>query len=497
MSKFFKRSLLAVSVASGLVMASTAHATHGMNMDSYGAIAGGMGGAAMASNVGNSAVMNNPATLGMNKDGNVIGLGYTLMAPRVWAETPQGMRSDSKGRWYHMPSASYIRTQGQFSFGAAVMAQGGMGTDYGSGSAAFAGGCAASTMTMGQCVPTMMSGQDIRSELSVGRMMFPLAYKVNDKVSLAAQLDVVWAGLDMRMDIDGNTFGMMAFPDGGTPGVGSASGSMVDGFKMMMGQGAIEDVNYARFDFSNDSRFTGDASSAGLGGKLGIVVQPTDRVTLGATYHMKTNLGDMKTGGANVSFAGTGAFFDQMLPPEAGGVATLTGDIRIRDFQWPETFAVGIAVQATDRLRLAADIKRLNWSKVMDTFDMSFTAANTPANGSFAGAQMDASLDQDWDDQTVFAIGGAYQLNDQWIVRAGANFSSNPIPDGTVNPLFPAITEQHYSAGFTYRINPRSALHGAITYAPRVTVTNTGPSLNGMKMSHAQTLHRVNYGYRF
>jgi long-chain fatty acid transport protein len=45
-----------------------------------------------------------------------------------------------------------------------------------------------------------LSGDEIRSEVGVGRLMFPLIYRASDALSLAAQIDLVWATMDVKMD---------------------------------------------------------------------------------------------------------------------------------------------------------------------------------------------------------------------------------------------------------------------------------------------------------
>jgi long-chain fatty acid transport protein len=51
-------------------LAGNAFATNGMNVEGYGPIATGMGGASMAYDNGTAAMMNNPATLGLDADGS-------------------------------------------------------------------------------------------------------------------------------------------------------------------------------------------------------------------------------------------------------------------------------------------------------------------------------------------------------------------------------------------------------------------------------------------
>ena len=209
---------LALTAVAALT-ATHAYATNGMNLEAYGAKAGGMGGASFGYDSGNSAVMNNPATLGLKPDGRTdFGIGLTLLMPDVASRHPMAGESASSGDTYYMPSVSWMHRAAPLTWGAAVLSQGGMGTEYGVGSSLFAGG----RDSAGN--PTALSGEDIRSEVGVGRVMFPLAYQVNDALSVAAQLDIVWATMDVRMDIDGQTFCLLA---AGTPGVGSVSGSLL------------------------------------------------------------------------------------------------------------------------------------------------------------------------------------------------------------------------------------------------------------------------------
>ena len=61
--------LLFLCIASVMV-STTAYATNGMDLEGYGPIATGMGGASMAYDNGTAAMMNNPATLGLMPEGN-------------------------------------------------------------------------------------------------------------------------------------------------------------------------------------------------------------------------------------------------------------------------------------------------------------------------------------------------------------------------------------------------------------------------------------------
>ena len=64
-----KRSVLAIGAALAVTASTSLWATNGMNFEGYGSRATAMGGASSAYDTGNSAVMNNPATLGLLEDG--------------------------------------------------------------------------------------------------------------------------------------------------------------------------------------------------------------------------------------------------------------------------------------------------------------------------------------------------------------------------------------------------------------------------------------------
>lgn len=430
------------------------HATNGMNLEAWGAKAAGMGGAGFGYDSGNSAIMNNPATLGLKPDGKAdLGLGLTLLAPDVSSSHPIAGSSDSGGDAYWMPTLSYIRRSGEFAYGIGMLAQGGMGTEYGVGSALFAGGMSSAGN------PVAMSGDEIRSEVGFGRLMLPLVWTPRPGLSLAGQLDLAWAGMDLRMDVDGQALAGML-------GQGLVTGGLVGMLPPTL--------DYARFDFSDDSAMTGKAKSYGWGYKLGAHYQINERLGVGVTYHAKTHMGDMKTGDAIMRVVSAG------MPME------LAGTLKVVDFQWPETYGLGVAYAPDEKWLWVADIKRIAWADAMRDFRMHFSAA--------PGMDIDVAMPQNWKDQTVVAAGVQYKLNRDVALRFGINHASNPVPGDTLSPLFPATTERHYTFGIGWRMNPNDTLAAALTYVPEDSDTNT---VTGIASSHGQYSVRVNYNHGF
>jgi long-chain fatty acid transport protein len=364
-----------------------------------------MGGASFAYDNGTAAVMNNPATLGLMGKGSRLDVALGFLGPDV-TSTHLGAPIGSGGDAYYMPAIGFVRSDGKFTYGVGMFAQGGMGTEY----------------------STSLDGRPERSELGVGRLIAPLAYKVSDDLIIGGSLDFVWAMLDMKMVMPG-----------------------------------------MRLEFSDGSDFTGKAKGTGFAGKLGFVYKASPTVTIGGTYHTETALNDLETGA-------TGAVFN-----------ATPGKITVHDFQWPATYGLGVAVQATPRTLIAADVKRINWRDVMKNFVMTFQPAGGPPMPSMA-------MPQNWKNQTVFSIGVAYKATDALTLRAGANLADNPIPDDTLHYLFPAIVENHYTVGLGYDFSKVSALNFSLSHAPEVSQTN---SMMGYRVEHSQTNWQLMYTHRF
>jgi long-chain fatty acid transport protein len=488
-----------------IVVSTTAYATNGMNMEGYGPIATGMGGASMAYDNGTAALMNNPATLGLMPQGDRLDVALGFLGPNVKATCEvgpcAGQTAASSGSAYYMPALGWVRKSGQFSYGIGMFGQGGMGTEY-SGDSFMAAG----------------SGEKVRSEVSMGRVLVPFAYEVNKDLSIAATADFVWVGMDLKMALSGAQFLDMAGSFGGSEKYGSVSGSMMTAFGNAVQGGMISDpythdatgavtgysgnpspVNWGRFDFSDESNMTGKAKGTGFAGKIGGTYKVSDVLTIGAAYHSKTAMSDLETNGAKVSFnanvdtglsqgqAATGVYVPATIP--------VTGKIEVKDFEWPQMAGIGMAYQVMDNLMIVADYKWINWADVMKNFKMTFTADATQtglAQG-FAGTELDATLFQKWKDQHVIMIGAAYKVSPEWVLRAGLNYANNPIPDTYLNALFPAIEKSHIMIGAGYMISKASSVDASFTYAPEVKQTSD----SGVTSTHSQTNAQAMYSYRF
>jgi long-chain fatty acid transport protein len=436
-----KHLLKLTPIAAACAAPLAAWATNGMNMEGYGPVSTGMGGASQAIDHGTAAMAQNPATLALMAPGSRFDAAIGFLGPDV-ASSMAGMpTAESGGTSYIMPAFGYAQRSGPWTYGLGVFAQGGMGTEYGADTFLAAG-----------------SGHPVRSELGVGRVILPLAYQVTPEFAVGATLDFMWAGLDMRFAASGAQLGGL---------VTAASGNLG------MALPALAGAPWTRIDFSNDNDFTGAASSTGWAAKIGAVYKPAATVTLGASYQFESSLGDMQTSTTGASMSAAGGFVDN-------------GRLTVVDFQWPSTVALGVSWQATPALLVAADLKRIGWSNVMKDFKMRYDSAGMGGSVSFA-------IPQNWDDQNVVNLGVAWAVDPALTLRAGANLADNPIPDAYVNPLFPATVKNHYTAGFGYRFSPASEFNASMTVAPESKVT----SGQGVVITHSQLNFQLMYTHRF
>ena len=441
------KALCAALTCAGCINPALVFANNGMDMEGYGPVATALGGTSFAYDNGTAAMMNNPATLAlMPRNSSRLDLAAGYLGPNV--ETSYGgMNAKSLADKFYSPAFGWVSKKNSWTYGIGIYGQGGMGTEYDGTSFMSAG-----------------SGRTARSELGVGRVLFPVAMDVSPNFSVGGTFDIVWAQMDMQMPLETTQIGAMQ-----GLGLVSFSGAMAGA----LGGMAAGDVAY--IDFSDNNRFSGKAKAAGYAGKIGFTYKLSSRLSVGGTYHSRTRLSDMEATDASLSIIKAG-----------GTTAVMNGTMTIKNFQWPDTYGLGVAFQASEQLMLAADYKRIGWKNVMQSFQMTFIDGAS-------GSDLNIAFPQNWEDQNVVMLGVSYKTTPALTLRAGLNLSNNPVPDYYMNALFPAIEKNHLTVGFGYAFRKASAVDFALSYAPKVEATNA----MGQSVSHSQVNGQFMYSYRF
>jgi len=458
-----------------LVSASHGFATNGMNLEGYGPISLGMGETSIASDSSTAAVMNNPATLALQESDNQLNVAFGFLGPDVKMESPDGQKANSNSDAFYMPALGYVHKNGNLSYGIAMFGQGGMGTNYASDSF-IAGG----------------SGGKAHSCVSVGRLIVPLSYRINEKLSIGVTADFVWAGMNLEMPMTGDQFADLTTP--GMQNSGTASGTLLNSMIPFMMAGY--QLDWARFEFNTGTQLTGEAMGGGVAAKVGILYQPNDRLSIGLVYHSQTELTDLETDNATMKFQ----MSNSNPPPGYPTVfpATVTGDIKVKNFEWPTLYGMGITYKAGVKWTLSFDLRQVMWADVMKNFEMQFTVNGDAGNDmtsmggpNMANQKLDAKLYQNWDNQLVVALGASYKMNEDVTLLMGFNHAKNPIPEQYLNPLFPATTENHITGGMSWKTSDRGQVDFALSYAmeaenkiptPYGSITSTHRQLNGQIM---------------
>ncbi len=170
-------------------------------------------------------------------------------------------------------------------------------------------------------------------------------------------------------------------------------------------------------------------TSTGWGVRIGYIGNLTDAVTVGATYQSRTwmsKFSDYK-----------GLFANQ------------------GEFDIPENYGIGIAVKATPKLTIAADIQQINYGSIDSVSNPLLPNLFPPPS---LGADNGPGFG--WRDMTVFKLGASYAWSEKLTLRAGLSTTRQPIPKSETlfNMIAPGVIENHLTLGATWAVSPASEL---------------------------------------
>lgn len=224
---------------------------------------------------------------------------------------------------------------------------------------------------------------------------------------------------------------------------GHSVGVSLTGMVQMFHAKGIQPFAMASADpahFSNN----GKSMSYGVGFRVGYLGEVTKGVRIGAFYQSKIWASRFK------DYAG--------LFADRGG------------FDVPAAYGAGIAVQPTDRLTLAGDVKRIEYSDI--------GSVGNPLTPLFSGVPFGAKDGPGfgWKDVNVFKLGAAYQVSDGLTLRAGYGRTQNPVPASQtfLNILAPGVVKDHFTIGGTLSVAPDKELTLFVMRAPNNTVRGIG-----------------------
>lgn len=327
----------------------------------------------------------------------------------------------------NLGAATRIAAVPGLTIGAGIFTQGGFGSDY-------------------RNLMTAFGTQDAASSFfRYLKFAIGLSYEATDKLSFGIAPSVGYSDVSLRLFP-----GTSVPPSPGLP-TGFAGFNIRDSCARNGGLGPLG----------------GDCpSDVVFGVKIGAMYRALPWLTVGATYTSPVRFN--YTGGqATLNFS-------------ALGLGNVNYDARVAGIKWPQQVDVSMAAKPLEQLTVTLTTSWLNWATINN---VEITATNP--NNALAPSQVNLTFPFNWKDQVVVALGFSYSVmqesswkdKDRLVLRAGYNYSNNPIPKETLSPLWPLTLEHHFAGGIGYRFTERWAYDLSGIYALKNSNTYTNPSL--------------------
>jgi long-chain fatty acid transport protein len=201
-----------------------------------------------------------------------------------------------------------------------------------------------------------------------------------------------------------------------------------------------------------DAEIEIEGDDIAYGYNLGVMVDVTEQLTWGLTYHSKVKYsleGDTKV--SNVP--------DITLAPGLS-LGSLNGkyDASV-DISLPESFDTSVTYRLDDQWTLYGGATWTRWSRLD-----ALVVENEGVPAAFAGAFGTLDEPLKWEDTWSFAVGAAYQLNPQWVLRAGLALDESPTNDANRTTRIPVSDRTILSFGAGWNINQDTTLDLAYSY---------------------------------
>src|SRR5215475_4796391 len=410
--------LLLALLSSQIFITKTAHALNGPQFIGFSAESTALAGSGHVAVADTSAINTNPAAMSL-----IQGTRFDVTAGCIQAflhHSDVFGNNDVAGQNNvyaigNLGAATRLASVPGLTIGAGIFTQGGFGSDY-------------------RNLMTAFGTQDAASSFfRYLKFAIGLSYEVTDKLSFGIAPGVGYSDVSLRLFP-----GTSVLPSPGLPN-GFAGFNIRDSCARNGGLGPLGG------DCPSDVVFSV---------KVGAMYRALPWLTVGATYTSPVKF-NYTNGQATLNFS-------------AFGLGTVNYDARVEGIKWPQQVDVSMAAKPIEQFTVALTTSWLNWASI-NTVEI--TATNP--NNALAPAQVNLNFPFNWKDQVVIALGFSYSAmqesswknKDRLVLRAGYNYSNNPVPKETMSPLWPLINEHHFSGGLGYRFTEKWAYDLAGIYA--------------------------------
>ena len=241
------------------------------------------------------------------------------------------------------------------------------------------------------------------------------------------------------------------------PGLSIAGGVMVNYADLEMDQGLLP----SEMPRTNFFRFDGNGWSVGY--NLGLLWQPHEKVSLGATFRST----------ATVRLDGHTEFERQPLP----GYFPATNRVAHEDLTFPLNVVVGISYRPTPKWNLEFDADYTDWS----SFGTMALYQQPPLP---SGMLTNTPVRLEWQPSWIYEFGVTRYFDNGWHVSVGYAYDENSVPNTYYSPLAADLDRHFFSLGaghkgrrFDFDITYQFG------YGPAYTVTGSQPSSTPIRFS--------------
>lgn len=193
---------------------------------------------------------------------------------------------------------------------------------------------------------------------------------------------------------------------------------------------------------------------------LGVMYDPTEKITLGLTFRGRTE-----------------ADFKGEL--DAQGIGTIA-DVKL-GYDHPEQVQWGIRFVPDENRSLSFEVDMVwtNWS-INTSQDQKITT-RTDLSAYGLPASFTESVDRDWEDTTPIRVGAEWRALDYLTLRGGYYYDPSPVPDTTMDFIWPDGDKQTVSAGVGIELG-HFTVDMAMAYSKTIAdrkIAGESSSLNG------------------
>ncbi len=265
-------------------------------------------------------------------------------------------------------------------------------------------------------------------------------FGANNQYGLGTKWDENWVGSQLAVETEIRTFffsGVIAYKISDQLSIGAgpvfAYGDVIISKQNSLGQ----------FQGNAFLELSGDATAFGYA--AGILYKPSEMFSFGLSYRSQVKF----------EFDGTAELTAPKVLLENGQIPY--GPVSA-PMTTPENITLGIAYFPTDNITVTGDFQYIGW----DSYDKLAVTFNDFTDE--YGDKIQSINPRNFENAWIARLGAEYKLSEDFALRGGLLYDSNPVKDEKLDPTLPDADRLGLNIGFGYQITNKMAVDVAYLY---------------------------------